>query len=142
MNVHERGVVTPKVTTRPIAGSRKVYVAPDAAPDLRVPVREVVLTEAAAEPPVPIYDPSGPYTDPNATIDVDAGLPRLRVEWVRERGGVEDYEGRIIKPEDNGGVGDKHLARTFPKNHRPLRALPGKPVTQRSEEHTSELQSQ
>src|ERR1700722_10922583 len=130
MNVHERSVVTPKVTTGPIAGSRKVYVAPDAAPDLRVPVREVVLTEAAAEPPVPIYDPSGPYTDPNATIDVDAGLPRLRVEWVRERGGVEDYEGRIIKPEDNGGGGDKHLARTFPKKHRPLRALPGRPVTQ------------
>ncbi len=130
MNVHERGVVTPKVTTGPIAGSRKVYVAPDAAPDLRVPVREVVLTEAAAEPPVPVYDPSGPYTDPNATIDVDAGLPRTRIEWVRERGGVEDYEGRIIKPEDNGGVGDKHLARIFPKTFRPLRALAGKPVTQ------------
>jgi phosphomethylpyrimidine synthase len=130
MNVHERGVVTPKVTTGPIAGSRKVYVAPDAAPDLRVPVREVVLTEAAAEPPVPVYDPSGPYTDPAATIDVDAGLPRIRVEWVRERGGVEDYQGRIIKPEDNGGIGDKHLARTFPKTFRPLRALAGKPVTQ------------
>jgi phosphomethylpyrimidine synthase len=130
MNVHERGVVTPKVTTGPIAGSRKVYVAPDAAPDLRVPVREVVLTEAAAEPPVPVYDPSGPYTDPDATIDVDAGLQRIRIEWVRERGGVEDYQGRIIKPEDNGGIGDKHLARTFPKSFRPLRALPGKPVTQ------------
>ena len=130
MNVHERGVVTPKVTTGPIAGSRKVYVAPDAAPDLRVPVREVVLTEAAAEPPVPVYDPSGPYTDPNATIDVDAGLPRTRIEWVRERGGVEAYDGRIIKPEDNGGVGDKHLARIFPKTFRPLRALAGKPVTQ------------
>jgi phosphomethylpyrimidine synthase len=130
MNVHERSVVTPKVTTGPIAGSRKIYVAPEAAPDLRVPVREVVLTEAAAEPPVPVYDPSGPYTDPNATIDVDAGLPRTRIEWVRERGGVEAYDGRIIKPEDNGGVGDKHLARVFPKNHRPLRALTGKPVTQ------------
>jgi phosphomethylpyrimidine synthase len=130
MNVHERSVVTPKVTTGPIAGSRKVYVAPDAAPELRVPVREVVLTEAAAEPPVPVYDPSGPYTDPNATIDVDAGLPRTRIEWVRERGGVEAYDGRIVKPEDNGGVGDKHLARVFPKNHRPLRALTGKPVTQ------------
>jgi phosphomethylpyrimidine synthase len=130
MNVHERGVVTPKVTTGPIAGSRKVYVAPEASPDLRVPVREVVLTEAAAEPPVPVYDPSGPYTDPTAAIDVDAGLPRTRIEWVRERGGVEDYEGRIIKPEDNGGVGDKHLARIFPKTHRPLRALAGKPVTQ------------
>jgi phosphomethylpyrimidine synthase len=48
MNVHERSVVTPKVTTGAIAGSRKTYVAPEAAPDLRVPLREVVLTEAAA----------------------------------------------------------------------------------------------
>ncbi len=130
MNVHERSVATPKVTTGPIAGSRKIYVAPEAAPDLRVPLREVVLTEAAAEPPVPIYDPSGPYTDAQATIDVEAGLPRTRIEWVRERGGVEDYEGRNVKPEDNGNVGDKHLARMFPASHRPLRALGGKPVTQ------------
>jgi phosphomethylpyrimidine synthase len=130
MNVHERSVVTPKVTTGAIAGSRKTYVAPEAAPDLRVPLREVVLTEAAAEPPVPIYDPSGPYTDDQATIDVEAGLARTRIEWVRERGGVEEYDGRNVKPEDNGNVGDKHAARTFPKSHRPLRALPGKPVTQ------------
>jgi phosphomethylpyrimidine synthase len=130
MNVLERSVVTPKVTTGPIAGSRKIYVAPEAAPDLRVPLREVVLTEAAAEPPVPIYDPSGPYTDAQATIDVEAGLLRTRIEWVRERGGVEEYDGRNVKPEDNGNVGDKHAARMFPKSHRPLRALPGKPVTQ------------
>jgi phosphomethylpyrimidine synthase len=130
MNVHERSVVPPKVTTGPIAGSHKIYVAPEAAPDLRVPLREVVLTEAAAEPPVPIYDPSGPYTDAQATIDVEAGLPRIRIEWVRERGGVEDYEGRNVRPEDNGNVGDKHAARMFPTSHRPLRALPGKPVTQ------------
>jgi phosphomethylpyrimidine synthase len=130
MNVHERSVVPPKVTTGPIAGSHKIYVAPEAAPDLRVPLREVVLTQAAAEPPVPIYDPSGPYTDAQAVIDVEAGLARCRVEWVRERGGVEEYEGRNVKPEDNGNVGDKHAARMFPKSHRPLRALAGKPVTQ------------
>jgi phosphomethylpyrimidine synthase len=130
MNVHERSVVPPKVTTGPIAGSHKIYVAPEAAPDLRVPLREVVLTQAAAEPPVPIYDPSGPYTDAQAVIDVEAGLVRSRIEWVRERGGVEEYEGRNVKPEDNGNVGDKHAARMFPKSHRPLRALAGKPVTQ------------
>src|SRR5580658_3083840 len=83
MNVHDRDIATPKVTTGPIAGSRKTYVVPDAAPDLRVPVREVVLTEAAAEPPVPVYDPSGPYTDAQAVIDVEAGLARSRIEWVR-----------------------------------------------------------
>ena len=70
MNVHERSVATPKVTTGPIAGSRKIYVAPEAAPDLRVPLREIVLTEAG-EPPVPIYDPSGPYTDAQVVIDVE-----------------------------------------------------------------------
>ena len=130
MNVHERSVVTPKVTTGPIAGSRKIHVAPEAAPDLRVAMREVVLTEAAAEPPVPIYDPSGAYTDPAAAIDVEVGLARTRIEWVRERGGVEEYEGRNVRPEDNGNVGDKHVARMFPTSHRPLRALPGKLVTQ------------
>jgi phosphomethylpyrimidine synthase len=130
MNVLDRDISVPKVTTGPIAGSRKIYASPDEAPDLRVPVREIVLTETAAEPPVPVYDPSGPYTDPNVAIDVEVGLPRARTAWVRERGGVEDYEGRNIKPEDNGGVGDKHLARAFPVNHRPFRALDGKPVTQ------------
>ncbi len=130
MNVLDRDISVPKVTTGPIAGSRKIYASPDEAPDLRVPVREIVLTEAAAEPPMPVYDPSGPYTDPNVAIDVEKGLPRTRTAWVRERGGVEDYEGRNLKPEDNGGVGDKHLARAFPLSNRPLQALDGKPVTQ------------
>jgi phosphomethylpyrimidine synthase len=130
MNVHDRDIVTPKVTTGPIAGSRKVYAAPDAAPDLRVPMREIALTEASGEPPVPVYDPSGPYTDETAAIDVEAGLKRTRVAWVRERGSVEDHEGRNVKPEDNGNVGEKHRAREFPVSHRPLAALNGKPVTQ------------
>ncbi len=130
MNVLDRDISVPKVTTGPIAGSRKIYASPDEAPDLRVPVREIVLTETAAEPPVPVYDPSGPYTDPNVAIDVEKGLPRTRTAWVRERGGVADYEGRNLKPEDNGNASEKHLARAFPVNHRPLQALDGKPVTQ------------
>ncbi len=130
MNVHDRDIVTPKVTTGPIAGSRKVYAAPEAASDLRVPVREIVLTEAAAEPPVPVYDTSGPYTDDTVAIDVEAGLARARIEWVRERGGIEEYQGRPLQPVDNGNVSGKHLARAFPTTHRPLRGLPGKPVTQ------------
>src|SRR5882762_2756825 len=80
-------LVTPKVTTGGIIGSRKVYSAPDAAPDLRVPIREIVLDPSSGEPPVPVYDPSGPYTDDNMAIDVEHGLKRTRVEWVRERGG-------------------------------------------------------
>ena len=71
----------------------------------------------------PVYDPSGPYTDPDVTLDVEKGLPRTRIEWVRERGGVEEYEGRPIKPVDNGNASGKHLARNFPNTPKPLRAL-------------------
>jgi phosphomethylpyrimidine synthase len=122
MNIHDREIESPKVTTGSIAGSRKAYVAAEAAPDLRVPVREIVLSEASGEPPLPVYDPSGPYTDDGAAIDVEAGLKRSRIEWVRERGGVEEYQGRNVKPEDNGNVGDKHRARSFPMSHAPFRA--------------------
>src|SRR5215467_227569 len=130
MNVHDRDIAAPKVTTGPIAGSRKVYATPEAAPDLRVPVREIVLTEAAAEPPVPVYDTSGAYTDNNVAIDVEAGLKRTRIEWVRERGGIEEYEGRPIQPVDNGNVSGKHLARAFPTAHRPLHGSGDQPLTQ------------
>ena len=130
MNVHDRDIAAPQVTTGPIAGSRKIYAVPDTAADLRVPVREIVLTEASGEPPVPVYDTSGPYTDNNVAIDVEAGLKRARTAWVRERGGIEEYDGRPIRPVDNGNVTGKHLARAFPTVHRPLRAVPGKPVTQ------------
>jgi phosphomethylpyrimidine synthase len=130
MNVHDRDIAPPTVTTGPIAASRKVYAAPDTAPGLRVPVREIMLTEAAGEPPVPVYDTSGPYSDPAVAIDVEKGLGRTRIEWVRERGGVEEYDGRPVQAVDNGNVGDGHLARAFPTTHRPLCALPGQPVTQ------------
>ena len=130
MNIHDPNIATPKVTTGPLPSSRKVHARPDAAPELRVPVREIVLTEAAGEAPVPVYDTTGPFTDPDVTIDVEQGLARTRIEWVKERGGVEEYEGRPIQPVDNGNVSGKHLARNFPTTHRPLAALPGKPVTQ------------
>jgi phosphomethylpyrimidine synthase len=132
MNKHlaESDLATPKVTTGPITGSRKIYATPEAAPDLKVPLREVVLDASSGEPPVPLYDPSGPYSDPDAVIDVEKGLPRIRTAWVRARGGVEDYDGRPIKPVDNGNVTGKHLARSFANTPKPLRAEPGKPVTQ------------
>src|SRR5436190_20793135 len=120
--VSPANLVTPKVTTGPIVGSRKTYTTPDAAPDLRVPLREIMLDPSANEPPVSVYDSSGVYTDDNAGIDVEKGLKRTRVEWVRERGGVEDYQGRPIKPVDNGNVTGKHLARNFPNTPKPMRA--------------------
>src|SRR5438552_1261067 len=55
-------------------GSRKVYVAGELFPDIRVPFREVAVHPSANEPPVTIYDPSGPYTDPNVKIDIEQGL--------------------------------------------------------------------
>lgn len=121
---------TPTVTTGPVAGSRKVYSTPEAAPDLRVPLREIALDPSANESPVVVYDPSGVYTDDNAAIDVEKGLKRTRLDWVKERGGVEEYQGRPIKPVDNGNVSGKHLARGFPNTPMPLRGLPGKPITQ------------
>jgi phosphomethylpyrimidine synthase len=130
MNIHDPDFAIPNVTTGPLPASRKVYVKPDAAPDLRVPIREILLTEAAGDPAFPVYDTTGPYTDPNVTIDVERGLSRERSAWVRARGGIEDYEGRSVTAEDNGNVSGKHAARSFPTAHRPLRAANGKPVTQ------------
>jgi phosphomethylpyrimidine synthase len=130
MNIHDRAIVPPEVTTGPLPGSRKTYAIPETAPDLRVPVREIVLTEAAGEASVPVYDTTGPYTDPSVRIDVEKGLARPRVDWVRERGGVEDYAARAVAPEDNGNVTGKHLARSFPLAHQPMRSMPKKPLTQ------------
>ena len=72
---------------------------------------------------MPVYDTSGPYSDTSVTIDVEKGLARTRTEWVLARGGVEEYEGREVKPEDNGGASGKYLAREFPTRNRPLKAV-------------------
>ena len=130
MNVHDRELKTPEVTTGSLPASRKVYVIPDAAPDVRVPIREIALSEAANEPPLPVYDTSGPYTDPGVKIDVEKGLLRARVQWVKERGGVEEYEGRPLKPVDNGNATGKYLARAFPNTPKPMRGAGNAPVTQ------------
>ena len=83
-------------------------------PSCACPCARSRSSASSGEPPVPVYDTTGPYTDPDATIDVEQGLPRRRTAWVKERGGVEAYEGRPIKPVDNGNVSGKHLARAFP----------------------------
>ncbi|MGH1423061.1 MAG: phosphomethylpyrimidine synthase ThiC [Hyphomonas sp.] len=121
---------TPKVTTGPLPASRKVYTHPPQAPDIAVPHREIDLHPSANEPALPVYDTSGPYSDPSVTIDVEAGLARDRRDWVLERGHVEEYDGRPIKLEDNGGAQGKYLAREFPVHHKPLRGDGSGPVTQ------------
>src|SRR5690242_1754147 len=131
MNIRSNPNTTvPAVTTGPLPSSRKIFATPSAATDLRVPLREIILSEGAGEPNLPVYDTSGPYTDPDVTIDVNAGLARNRKAWVLERGGVEQYEGRVIKPEDNGNVGAAHAAKAFSAYHQPLRGLDGHKVTQ------------
>ena len=69
-----------KVTTGPIRGSRKIHVG-----GLRVAMRAVDLEPSSGEPPVILYDTSGPYTDPDSRIDIMAGLPELRAKWIRAR---------------------------------------------------------
>ncbi len=113
------------VTTGPIRGSRKVHVGPNA-----VPMREITLHPSANEPPVRVYDTSGPYTDTAAAIDINAGLPRLRTGWIMARGDVETYDGRHVRPEDNGFAEGQFLVPEFPVRHAPLRAKPGRAVTQ------------
>jgi phosphomethylpyrimidine synthase len=112
-------------------GSRKVYQPGTLFPDIRVPFREVAVHPSANEPPVTIYDPSGPYTDPNVTIDIDKGLPRHREPWVVSRGDVEIVENpREVRPEDNGGATGEHLAPQFMAPRRIYRAKPGRGITQ------------
>ncbi|MEO1205549.1 MAG: phosphomethylpyrimidine synthase ThiC [Pseudomonadota bacterium] len=120
---------TPTVTTGSIHGSTKIYDAPADAPDIHVPFREIKLADPD-QPTFRVYDPSGPYTDDAAAIDVEKGLPRLRETWITERGGIEAYAGREIRPEDNGNVTGKALARDFPNKSHPLRGHgPGSAAT-------------
>ncbi|MHA6718366.1 phosphomethylpyrimidine synthase ThiC [Sphingomonas sp. RS6] len=116
------------VTTGPIRGSRKIHVGKH-----RVAMREIHLEPGSGELPVRVYDTSGPYTDPNAQIDIMAGLPALRRDWILARGDVEAYDARQVKPEDNGLKGPDRSAGVpqFPNVvKRPLRAKPGMNVSQ------------
>ncbi len=116
------------VTTGPIRGSRKIHVGP-----LRVAMRAIDLDPSCGEPPLNVYDPSGPYTDPAARIDIMAGLPQLRRDWIVARGDVESYDARQLRPEDNGQLGPDRSGGVQPFPNvvkRPLRAKPGANVSQ------------
>jgi phosphomethylpyrimidine synthase len=119
------------VTTGPIRGSRKVYVGARTGSGIGVAMREIDLE--GDEPSVRVYDTSGPYTDPDANIDINAGLPGLRSDWINARGDVEEYDAREVKPEDNGQLGPDRSGGVaqFPNVvKRPLRAKVGHNVTQ------------
>ncbi len=116
------------VTTGPIRGSRKVHVGA-----LKVAMREIDLEPSSGEPPVRVYDTSGPYTDPAAGIDIRRGLPQLRREWQLARGDVEEYAAREVRPEDNGQLGPDRSGGVpaFPNVAKTvLRAKPGANLSQ------------
>ena len=107
------------VTTGPIQGSRKVYASPKSHPHLRVPFREIQLSDPK-EPALRVYDPSGPYTEDGARIDLRDGLPSIREGWIAARG-FAPVAGRAVRPEDNGNLPADRVAEACPA-HRTLRA--------------------
>ncbi|MES5100444.1 phosphomethylpyrimidine synthase ThiC [Agrobacterium sp. BA1120] len=129
MNIAAKNL-SPVVTTGPLPASTKVYKPGIIHPHIRVPMREIAVHPTAGEPPVTVYDSSGPYTDPSHAVSIEGGLPRLRHDWVVARGDVEAYDGRHVKPEDNGFATGERLTPEFPLRHQPLKAKDGKAVTQ------------
>lgn len=117
------------------SGSKKVY-AEGSSPDIRVPMREISLSATTGafgeeeNAPVRVYDTSGPYTDPDVQIDIHKGLGALRTKWITGRGDVEEYNGRTVRPEDNGYKKEGRAAEYPGLQRKPLRAKPGKNVTQ------------
>ena len=126
------------LSTTPLLSSRKVYVE-GSKPDIMVPMREISLTPTSGRtgtednPPLGVYDTSGPYTDPAVETDVRRGLSALRRGWILERGDVEEYQGQrsqsgdnSFRPPSRGNNGHR-----FPGlKRRPLRAKPRRTVTQ------------
>ena len=117
------------------SGSKKVYVEGSTS-DIQVPMREIELSPTTGSfgeeknAPVRVYDTSGPYTDPDVTINIEEGLKPLRQQWITERGDVEEYEGRAIKPEDNGYKKANPNVSYPGLKRKPLRAKEGQNVTQ------------
>lgn len=120
---------------QPLPNSRKVYVQ-GSRPDIQVPMREITQDATPTafggeqNPPIYVYDCSGPYTDPNAKIDIRSGLPSVRGNWIEERGDTEMLAG----PTSHYGqerLGDPKLAELrFNLTRQPRRAKAGKNVTQ------------
>ncbi|HXV07334.1 MAG TPA: phosphomethylpyrimidine synthase ThiC, partial [Burkholderiales bacterium] len=120
---------------QPLPGSRKVYLQ-GSRPDIRVPLREISQADtpaafgAEANPRITVYDTSGPYTDPDASVDIRTGLPALRAAWIEARGDTEELPG----PSSRYGrerLLDSRLAELrFHLERKPRRARAGKTVTQ------------
>ena len=125
---------TADVTRGSLPASKKIYAHGNLFPDIRVPMREISLTNGEC---LPVYDTSGPYTDENVQLDIMRGLPKIRREWIARRGDVEETKARKPKPIDNGYKDEAALARRKIKHERfpaspekPLRAKAGQNVSQ------------
>jgi phosphomethylpyrimidine synthase len=130
MTVQSKTAARPDtVTTGPIAGSRKIYTSPEGRADVRVPFREIALDPSAREEPYRAYDTSGVYTDASVAIDLAAGLPPIRADWLAKRG-FTSIDARAVKPEDNGGASGDRLVPLCPADHPVYGGKPGQPVTQ------------
>src|ERR1044072_1924774 len=132
-----------KTNEKSLPNSKKVYVAGKIHPEIRVPFREISLSptktmsgEIEVNEPVRVYDTSGPWGDDRFDGDVTQGLPALRSKWVRDRGDVEEIQGRAVTPHDDGLLSEVHAAsarrngskkdelriKKLAANRRPLRA--------------------
>ncbi|MBK1840952.1 phosphomethylpyrimidine synthase ThiC [Azospirillum sp. YIM B02556] len=98
-----------RISTGPLPSSRKIHVPGTRFPDLRVAMREIALS--GGEPPLTVYDPSGPYTDEAVTIDVRAGLAKHRRDWILARGDVETTDGGVLRAKGGGAVTQMAYAR-------------------------------
>ncbi|WP_411902658.1 phosphomethylpyrimidine synthase ThiC [Methylorubrum thiocyanatum] len=116
------------VTTGPVQGSRKVYAEAPGRPDIRVPYREIALSDPKEEA-VRVYDPSGPYTETDAAIDLEKGLSPVREPWIVGRG-YAAVKPRDVKPEDNGFASADKLVAPCPAERTIRRAEAGQMVTQ------------
>ena len=121
----------------PLPGSNKVYVSGTQHRDLRVPFREITLSptvdsnnQTTENPPLRVYDTSGPYTDPELTCNIEQGLPPLRQQWILTRADVQELPAASSTYRRRREQDEKLAAIRFPQQRRPLRAAPGKCVTQ------------
>ncbi|MGA9216217.1 MAG: phosphomethylpyrimidine synthase ThiC, partial [Methylocella sp.] len=118
MNILDKpqNLVPRSVTSGPLPGSKKIYHHPRGRADIAVPFREIALDPSAGEPPVRVYDPSGPYTQDAVSIDLSKGLAPVREPWLAARQGLDTYAGRAVRPEDNGGAAPGRLVPPCPAN--------------------------
>jgi phosphomethylpyrimidine synthase len=132
MNILDKpqNLVPRSVTCGPLPGSKKIYHHPRGRPDIAVPFREIELDPCANEPPVRVYDPSGPYTQDTASIDLSEGLAPIREPWLSARHGLDTCAGRAVRPEDNGGAAPSRLVPPCPATRPPRKGRNGALVTQ------------